>query len=456
MISRYRGSILIVAMWTVIILTGLVLTLCYSMRVEAMAGANRLAQAQADAGERGAEQFLLSAVDTEVATPGSLQNLSMEARRVGDCLVWVVRPDWTNDQQVAYGLLDEAGKLDINRATSAMLAKLPGITQDQVDSIITWRGGTASGGANDDYYQSLPEPYRCKNGPLETVEELLLVKDITKDLLFGYDRNRNGTLDAKEIQTGGMATAYNSANGSGRGIFPFITVYGSQIAPSSSTPLVDLNSAGQSRISRLLTDAGINQSSATQMAQAITSPRQSPRPFSNLFDFYFKMQPRGLTLDAFKKILPKASANPPGPTATAVAKVNINSAPKEVLACLPGLESADADAIISRRPAQPSDPTDFTWIIDVLSKQKVIGIGNHITGSSTCYSGDVVAISGDGRAFRRCRVVISDKTKPARIIYRRDLTASGWPLPPEIRSSIRSGEAYQAPSQGSTKGGSAL
>ena len=40
-------------------------------------------------------------------------------------------------------------------------------------------------GAESPYYQGLTPPYSCRNGPLPTVEELLLVKGMTTALLFG-------------------------------------------------------------------------------------------------------------------------------------------------------------------------------------------------------------------------------------------------------------------------------
>ena len=83
--SDRRRSVLIVTMWVIIALTGLVLVLSYHMRVEAVAVANRRAQSQADAAEQGAEQFLLSVVDTEMTTPGSMQSILMEERWIGDC-----------------------------------------------------------------------------------------------------------------------------------------------------------------------------------------------------------------------------------------------------------------------------------------------------------------------------------------------------------------------------------
>ena len=53
-------------------------------------------------------------------------------------------------------------------------------------------------GAEIDYYSALAPAYAPKNGPLETVEELLLVRGVTPQLLFGADINRNGQLDPHE------------------------------------------------------------------------------------------------------------------------------------------------------------------------------------------------------------------------------------------------------------------
>ena len=65
-----------------------------------------------------------------------------------------------------------------------------------VDSVIDWidpgldEGGTLPSGAEWDYYQSLEPPYYCKDGALDSLEELLLIKGMTPEL-FGTD-------DAKE------------------------------------------------------------------------------------------------------------------------------------------------------------------------------------------------------------------------------------------------------------------
>lgn len=461
-----RGSTLIVTMWVIIALAGLVLVMSYSMRTEAVAGANRTAQAQADAAERGAEQFLLSVVDAEVTTPGSLDDYSMEARQIGDCLVWVVKPDPDNQENQLYGLIDEAGKIDLNTATRDMLIKLPGMTDEAADSIVDWRDSDSSvtdQGAEDDYYLSLPEPYRCKNGPLESVEELLLVKGITHELLYNYDRNHNGMLDARELQSGSAATAFNSDSGAGRGIFPFVTVYGIQAtvkssssssttsSSSSSTPSVaDVNSRNTTTLQTVLKNV-LSGSRLDQILQF--TPRN--QPYANVFDYYFRA---GLTMDEFTKLYPRLTAKPPttGQTESSVAKVNVNTAPPEVLLCLPNLDANDVAAITGyRQNSSSSDPSNLAWLAQVLPREKAIGIGALVTGVSTCFCGDIVALSPDGRAFRRFRVVIDGRTPPAKIIYRRDLTGSGWSLPPEIRNDIRSGLRLENTNQLPAKGGSA-
>jgi len=60
-----------------------------------------------------------------------------------------------------------------------------------VDAIKDWIDNpdtddvTGWGGAEDSYYQALTKPYPCKNARLEFLEELLLVRGITRELFYG-------------------------------------------------------------------------------------------------------------------------------------------------------------------------------------------------------------------------------------------------------------------------------
>ena len=69
----------------------------------------------------------------------------------------------------------------------------------------------------------------------------------------------------------------------------------------------------------------------------------------------------------------------------------------------------------------------------------MIRIGSYITTRSYQFSADIVSVCGNGRAFRRCRIVVDALDSPPRIIYRQDLTPLGWPLSPELLAELRSG-----------------
>lgn len=67
-----------------------------------------------------------------------------------------------------------------------------GQAREIIDSLIDWiDSGDGNGeeeyGAEESYYQSLSPPYSCKNGPVDSIEELLLVKGFTRELLYGTE-----------------------------------------------------------------------------------------------------------------------------------------------------------------------------------------------------------------------------------------------------------------------------
>ncbi len=90
---------------------------------------------------------------------------------------------------------NESGKININGANESVLEMmLKGFDLEGqqesiiVDSIIDWRDKNnlhRINGAEDDYYRSLPEPYECKDGDFDTVEELLMVRGITPEIFYG-------------------------------------------------------------------------------------------------------------------------------------------------------------------------------------------------------------------------------------------------------------------------------
>ena len=105
-----------------------------------------------------------------------------------------------------FRLYDESGKININRMrirTASILNNLLvnlGTPKEQadiiVDSISDWIDGdelARLNGAENEYYRSLPNPYDAKNKQLDTLEELLMVKGMSADILYGT-KERKGLI----------------------------------------------------------------------------------------------------------------------------------------------------------------------------------------------------------------------------------------------------------------------
>jgi hypothetical protein len=75
-----------------------------------------------------------------------------------------------------------------------------------------------SGGNDASYYAGLSNPYQIKNGPLNSLDELLLVQGVDHTLLYGGDTNRNALQDGTEDQTSQQP-----------GLSSFVTVYGREL-----------------------------------------------------------------------------------------------------------------------------------------------------------------------------------------------------------------------------------
>jgi general secretion pathway protein K len=97
----------------------------------------------------------------------------------------------------SYRITDEQARLNLNGplATPENLRRLLselGVDRAArdviVDSMLDWRDGNEEhrlNGAESDYYLSLPVPHRSKNADFDSVEELLQVKGMSREILYG-------------------------------------------------------------------------------------------------------------------------------------------------------------------------------------------------------------------------------------------------------------------------------
>jgi type II secretory pathway component PulK len=134
-------------------------------------------------------------------------------------------------------------------------------------------------------------------------------------------------------------------------------------------------------------------------------------------------------------------------------RINVNTASREVLACLPGLSASDADSLISKRGQSGFGQTDVSWVTTTLGQKATPDLLTWVTGQSYQFSADIVAASTDGRAFRRVRIVVDAQSTSdnPKIIFRHDITDGGWPLEQGILDSMKQGSFQQQRSRGGTR-----
>ena len=182
-----RGSVLILVVWAVLLLSILAVGLA-ARGVFALGMYDRLGEdLQTYWTAIGGVQAAFVAM-TEDATP----------RYDGSSEEWMRMGGWlrtTNPEilvEVGKGLQDEDGKVNLNTAPVDVLRNLAlaaGLKENEAlevaDSIADWRDADddeREHGAEGMTYRGLPDGYDCKNGPFESMEELLFVKGVTPDL----------------------------------------------------------------------------------------------------------------------------------------------------------------------------------------------------------------------------------------------------------------------------------
>ena len=441
--TQRDGTVLIVAMWVILVLVGLVLVFGRAMRVEAMTSANHVAAHKAQAIAQGALRFVLAYIAED---PSTVTEVPCEAIEVGDGYFWILRPSLDDDQTYAFGISDEAARVNLSSASQDMLLKLPGMTAELAAAILDWRDADSDvspNGAEREYYLLLDEPYDCKNDTFETVDELLLVKGASVDILAGEDANRNGVLDPNENDAADSDPDDNRDGHLNGGLYDYVTVYSREAnTDASGGERVNVNSASTRRVADVLRGVVPEE----RFFQTLDRVR-ARRPFSSSIDFYFDVQ---LTIEEFRKVADKLTTTNRD---NLEGLINVNTAPRHVLLVLPELDESDADALIARRQADGTDLTSIAWVAEALPQEKAVAIGPYITTRSYQFSADIVSLSGDGRGWKRYRAVIDTRGGVPRVLLWQDLTHLGWPLDPAILAAVRRGGSPDDVGLRTTSGG---
>jgi general secretion pathway protein K len=188
-----RGIALIVVMLSVFVLSVLAGAFAYSMKVETKLAINSNNQADLEwIGRSGVEyarwilgqakcpydslnQKWAGGPGSACETNGPLADVSLTDFHIGDGVFTLKITDL--ERKINVNTADEATLNQVLRIVGADANDCGAI----VDSILDWvdrDDNTRVNGAESDYYQGLTPPYVAKNGPIDDISELLLIKGI--------------------------------------------------------------------------------------------------------------------------------------------------------------------------------------------------------------------------------------------------------------------------------------
>ncbi len=437
---RQRGSVLVIVLWIALGLVTITLYFANSMTLELRAADNRVAGIAADQAIEGAARYV-SYVLTTQATNGIVPDISTylsQAVPVGESHFWIIGRAGDAAQitgtfggvgqsdALYFSLVDEASKLNLNTASVAMVENLTNMTAELAANIVDWRatnGQVSPNGDGPTVYARLDSPYTPKNAPYETAEELRLVYGMDAATLIGEDVNRNGVMDVNETDLNRNGTA-------DAGLLEYVTVF---------TREPNTRSDGTARVnvtgSRADLATFFQDYFSTQRANEILRNLGPPTStFRSLLEFYIRS---GMTTDEFAQISTEITVTN---AAFIDGRINVNTAPAAVLACIPGIGWEKADQVVAYRQSNPDRLTSVAWVKDALTPESAaLQAGPYLTSESYQFTADIAALGPFGRGYRRTRFVFDTSEGTPKIIYRRDLSQLGWALGQTIR------EVWQAP-----------
>ena len=206
-----RGVVLIVVVWALMVLMVIALELGRTARVEGMstsvyqqevktyylaiAGLNRALYQIVQTSQRGRTRN-----NRDEDRLGPRNRLSDDEEGQEECEdTWLLGDgQWKSEPYGEGGyqvrVSDESGKININQVDEIILRQTftnldfdPDFGDALADAILDWRDSDPLerlNGVESDYYLAQDIPYPAKDGPFDTIDELLLIRDVSQDLFY--------------------------------------------------------------------------------------------------------------------------------------------------------------------------------------------------------------------------------------------------------------------------------
>lgn len=349
----------------------------------------------------------------------------------GDVIVptWrysVVAPYWDNcqncgadsgetEEHIRYGVTAEASRLNLNGATEGEIKRLMqdvlpelGVEnwEELADALLDWLDKDDEPrpmGAERDYYINLDPPYTPKNGPLDTIDELLLVKGFSAAILYGEDVNRNGLLDTNENDGDASFPEYDNGDGIlNPGLAPFITVW--------SRESLTAGGGGSGGNSNANDNTGGDDNGNDNEGSG------DPNDEGGLGD-----GTEGEGVEAL------------GSDPNSLIKIHVATAPIRVLRCLEGMTPDAAARIAQMRKQQtPEALQNLNWLVTsgALDQATFAAVQNRLTTKALQFRVEILGYADHLKVARRYEWIVEMRGLAAQVLYHRDLTPLGfaWPI----------------------------
>jgi DNA uptake protein ComE-like DNA-binding protein len=373
-----------------------------------------------------------------------------------------------------YGLQDESAKINLatilnydqssgstdggdtvadNTNAHVILMGLPGMTDDTADAILDWIDADDTPrdqGAESDFYGGLDHGYTPRDRPPASIEELLLVRGVTPELLFGYDAVKMGYTSSDAVSAA-ISSGTVTDGAMDHGWAAYLTLWSAESTlKADGTPKINLNQSDLQTLANQL-----NAVFEPTWAQYIVAYRQAGGTIGSPLDLIGGSVSSGtgatnspplkspFTSDtsAMGQYLPQLFDNCTTVSGTAIpGRININQAPRTVLLCIPGMTTDLADQIISNRqpdPASPSAKPDQTcpaWpliegIIPLTTMKTMLP---YITAGGSVYKAQIIGHFDKGNPVARLEVLLDATQHPTRVVFWKDMSHMSGGFPGEV------------------------
>jgi len=374
--------------------------------------------------------------------------------------------------------VDPTGKT-LKDTLKRLQPQIPVLGDAIIDAVVDWVDNDdtiGDAGAESEYYNTLQPPYYCKNGPLDTIDELLLVKGVTPEVLFGdssnpglskyftvYSREQNlvppsnastNAWNAKvNLNSADLPTLQQELNTvAGEQVSNFVMayrLYGASKQPVSTVTVLANLASGKGSSGGV---SGMNSNDYTLVSTEISNKMQQAstgmaklNKITNIMDLVSKNVDISVGSGKTQKTLtfPSPLKDPmlakqylpslyQGYTTSQdvdlPGKLNLLTADPVLLAGLPSLQESDLQNIVGTRPSSmvSDDPLyqSPTWLFTEakLDPNKIRSLERYVTGRSTAYRVRIMGKLDQGGPMGLMEVVVDISGPRPRVVYFRDLS----------------------------------